>query len=80
MLVGYGYASDEEEDQNADGSVVLGELHAGSKRKASQLTTSLVPKILKEAYSDVDSVPSYQSKRAKTSGSLFDILPKPKTR
>jgi hypothetical protein len=80
MLVGYGYSSSEEEAENqADDSVILGELHLPSKRKASELSTSLVPKILKESLSDVDAVPTYQAnKRQKTGDSLFDVLPEPK--
>lgn len=79
MLVGYGYGSDEEAEAQADDSVVLGELHLPSKRKASQLSTSLVPKILKESLSDVDAVPTHQAaKRQKTGDSLFDVLPQPK--
>lgn len=80
MLVGYDYSSDEDEANfKPDDSVILGEAPVSSKRKASQITSSFVPKILKESLVDLDTVASYQpTKRMK--GSLFDVLPQPKNR
>eukprot|EP01127_Copromyxa_protea_P007403 TRINITY_DN17301_c0_g1_i1.p1 TRINITY_DN17301_c0_g1~~TRINITY_DN17301_c0_g1_i1.p1 ORF type:complete len:342 (-),score=94.93 TRINITY_DN17301_c0_g1_i1:38-1063(-) len=79
MLVGYGYGSDEEEEnQQPDDSVVMGELHVAPKRKAP--TTAFVPKILLDSYTDLDDDHSYQANKRFKSGkeTLSDVLPKPK--